>query len=129
MIAEASCSDDITQVLTKYSHHWDISIIMSTQNAFSNGKYCRTQSLQAHYLFLLRSCRERKQLMCLGSQIFPGKSKQFLSVYDDIMNNTWFYHDIPAYMLIVCHPIQTKESVRLLTNVFPSLSLMILYKI
>ena len=115
-----------TEIAIKYSHHYNFSTIISSQNIFFQGKGSRTQSLNSHYIILTRTCRDLKQINYLGSQIFPNQTKAFLAVYKDCMDHP-IANQIP-YLFISCHPLHTKRTCQLLTNIFPPYLLMVLYQ-
>jgi len=48
----------VADILTKISHHRNISIIYVTQNLFDKNKYVRTISLNSHYLVVFENCRD-----------------------------------------------------------------------
>jgi len=48
----------VADILTKISHHRNISILHLTQNLFDKNKYARTISLNAHYLVLFKNPRD-----------------------------------------------------------------------
>ena len=43
----------------KGSHHRNISVILITQNLFHQANYCRTISLNAKYIVLLKNARNK----------------------------------------------------------------------
>ena len=81
LMDEAAASAQICNLFTKISHHLNYSVILLTQNLFNKGKYFRTISLQAQYLFLLKSVRDVSVVINLGKQM--GNSKFLLACYED----------------------------------------------
>ena len=128
-------SDAIRDVLTKKAHHGNFTIITILQNLFPQGKAARTQSLNYHFIFCLRTCRELRQLNYLASQMFPGKTSSFMQIYKDavdsdhmsLMKSSDNIH-VP-YLLIICHPLRTQRDCMLFTNVIPPDDAMIMYKV
>ena len=128
-------SDIIRDILTKKSHHGNFTVISILQNLFPPGKAARTQSLNYHFIFCLRTCRELRQVSHLASQLFPGKSASFMQIYKDAVDST---HSplmkssdgkrVP-YLLIICHPLRTQRECMLFTNVMKSDGPMIMYRL
>jgi len=56
----------VCDLFTKGSHHRNISVILTTQNPFHQGRYCRDISLNAKYLVLLKDVRDKNQFMFLA---------------------------------------------------------------
>ena len=50
-------NEDISRIFTKLSHHMNSSIFFISQSLFFNNKEYRTMSLNAHYLFLMKSIK------------------------------------------------------------------------
>lgn len=78
---EASNSSQVCDLFTKISHHMNYSVILITQNLFNKGKFFRTISLQAQYLFLLKSVRDVSIIASLGRQM--GNSKFLSACYEE----------------------------------------------
>ena len=51
----------VADIVTKISHHRNISVMHLTQNLFDKNKYARTISLSSHYLVLFKICRDAGQ--------------------------------------------------------------------
>ena len=110
LMAETDAS--VTQIFTKSSHHQNISIIYIVQNLFSKCKEMRTISLNAHYICLFKNPRDITQMLTLGRQMYPGKSKYFTEAYKDACQRPHGY--------LLCDLKQsTPEMFRLRTNIFP----------
>jgi hypothetical protein len=73
----------ISDLFTKGSHHRNLSIIYIVQNIFHQGKEIRNISLNAHYIVLFKSPRDKQQMHMLARQINPGKVQEFMRSYDD----------------------------------------------
>ena len=67
-INEVANSADVADMYTKYSHHYNYSVIVLTQNMFAKGKYFRTISLNTHYLWILKSVCDASTVKNLGAQ-------------------------------------------------------------
>ena len=103
------------QMFTVFAHHLKFSLIMLVQNFFT--KHLRHISLNVHYIILTKCARDGSQILTLAKQIFPGKTKAFLEVYDDAMKSSSILGNRP-YIVIDCHPEST--NMRVFTNIFKS---------
>ena len=54
LMSQAEKNKTILDLFTTGSHHSNISVILISQNLFSQGKYARTISLNCHYLFIMK---------------------------------------------------------------------------
>ena len=64
-------SKEVCGFFTKGSHHWNISVILITQNLCHQGRYCGNISLNDKYLVLLKNVRDKNQFMFLDHQVYP----------------------------------------------------------
>jgi hypothetical protein len=111
------------------SHHDEISVISLSQNFYFQGKYARSMNLQVHYLYLLRTKRDKRQISLIGSQSFPGKNKNFLNIFDDATNIPQPEIDglrLPSYLLINMHPYEDSQ-LELTTSLLPPGGTRIMY--
>jgi len=83
------CGNDktILNLFTRGSHHKNISVILLTQNLFNKGKYCRTISLNSHYLIIFNNPRDKSQINHLARQMYPTNSKFLIDAYDKATKN------------------------------------------
>jgi hypothetical protein len=112
LMSETGNGTDVADFFTKKSHHLNISIFFIVQNLFYYGKTMRTISLNAQYILLLKSVRDKQQIASLGRQLFPKKSSFFLDIYNDATLNPY------GYLLIDLHP-KTPDQLRLRTRLLP----------
>lgn len=112
---EIANSRELTAYLTRHSHHRSISILLISQNCFWSGREARTQSLNMHYIVLMRQKRDQKQIRTLARQIASGEStyRTFMKAYNDATSQRPF-----AYLLVSVHP-RDDEALLLRTNIFP----------
>jgi hypothetical protein len=112
---EISNSRELTSYLTKNSHHHGVSIIVLTQNLFWAGKESRTQSLNMHYIVLLKQSRDHKQIRTLARQMTQDQRAyyNFLQAYNDATEKQPF-----SYLLLSLHPRDDKRLL-LRANIFP----------
>ena len=128
LMKEFAQSELMMDVATKLSHHRNFSVINITQNIFIQGKAARSQSLNSGYYILTRTTRDLRQIATLGSQLFPGKSSQFVAVYKDAVDNPVNPNFVP-HLLVGCHPQKTVRGCQLLSNIFSPEGQMILYRL
>ena len=80
---------------------------------YFQGKIMRTLSLNAAYLVLFKNPRDKLQMVTLGEQIYPGKTKQFVQKYEAAVQRSY------GYLFVDLKP-NTKDECRLRTNVLPN---------
>ena len=74
----------VRDMLTRYSHHGDLSVIFLTQNLFYKGKHNRDITLNAGYLIVMKSPRDASSFRDLARQMYPGESSRYLiDAYED----------------------------------------------
>ena len=107
-----SCSknDDVNNLFTRQSHHMNTSVMYITQNLFSQGKYSRTISLNAHYLILMNNPRDRAQILALARQMFPTNPNYLMECYEDATKDKY------GYLFLDLKPT---SKYRIQTGVFP----------
>ena len=79
LMEEVSSSKDIADFYTKFSHHYNYSIITLTQNLFCKGPFFRTISLNSHHFWLMKSVRDISVIKTIGRQM--GKEKLVIEAY------------------------------------------------
>jgi hypothetical protein len=72
-MAQSGKDKRISDRFTKGSHHRNLSIIYIVQNIFHQGKEMRNISLNAHYIVLFKTPRDKQQIYMLARQINPGR--------------------------------------------------------
>ena len=104
--------DRVSQIVTRVSHHKNVSVLYLTQNLFYGSKQNRTMSLNSHYLVLFKNARDATQISHLAGQMYPGKSKFMIESYRDATSNPF------SYLLVDLKP-DTEDRFRLRSNIFP----------
>lgn len=84
-MSSLASNSEVADIFTKYSHHFNYSILIVTQNLFLQGKYFRTISLNCQYLFLLNSIRDTGTIKTLSTQM--GLGKFLFECYEDAMKS------------------------------------------
>jgi hypothetical protein len=102
----------ISDLFTKGSHHRNLSIIYIVQNIFHQGKEMRNISLNAHYIVLFKSPRDKQQISMLARQVNPGRVQEFMRSYEDATRRPH------GYLMLDLKPT-TDDQQRLKTNVLP----------
>ena len=103
---------NIELLFTQGTHHRCVSVILITQNLFPRGKHARTIALNTWYLVLMKNLRDVSQVNVLGRQLYPGKVKGFMEVYQDAL------HSKHGYLIVDMSP-HGEDKYRLRTRIFP----------
>ena len=112
LLSETKSAKAVTQLFTRFAHHNSCFVILAVQNMFEKGSELRTQHLNTQYMVIFKNPRDLLQIRILGSQMFPGKNSYLTSVFQ---NATQKPH---GYLFIDTHQ-NTKDDIRLRTNIFP----------
>jgi len=111
-----SCSNDqrMSDLLTKHSHHKNITVIYIVQNLFPRGKFSRTISLNCHYIVTFKNCRDSLGISTLIQQAFCSKNDRDYAMesFQDATSKLY------GYLLFDLHP-SSSSHLRLRTNIFP----------
>jgi hypothetical protein len=81
----------------------------------------RNTSLNAHYIVLFKSPRDKQQISMLARQIKPGRVQEFMRSYEDATSRPH------GYLMLDLKPT-TDDQQRLKTNLLPSEIAMFLHK-
>ena len=73
----------IANLITKGSHHRNLSVIYIVQNIFHLGKQTRNLNLNAHYIVLFKCPRDKQQVSILARQVNPGNVQEFMKSYEE----------------------------------------------
>ena len=111
LMLESANSDFIQSMVTRESHHKQISCIFINQNIFMQGKSARNQALNSHYYLLAQNLHDQHQLSDFGGRLFPGKGRQFLAIFRDATDNPLQGGPDapPGHLLLCCHPKATRS--------------------
>lgn len=82
---------NVCELFTKGSHHRNISVILTTQNVFHQGKHARDISLNCKYLVFFKNPRDQSQIFPLARQIYPENSRQLIKVYKEVTEKPFSY--------------------------------------
>lgn len=93
---------------TRKGHHRNASVVYITQNLFQQSKSTRTISLNAHYLILFQSPRDKMQIKVLAQQL---QAPHLMSAFNDATSKPH------GYLLIDLKP-DTPNHLRFRTDIF-----------
>ena len=93
---------------TRKGHHRNASLVYITQNLFQQSKASRTISLNAHYLVLFQSPRDKMQIKVLSNQL---QTPHMIPAFNDASSKPH------GYLLVDLKPT-TPNYLRLRTNIF-----------
>ena len=82
LMAQSGKDKRIADLFTRGNHHRNLSVIYIVQNIFHQGKEIRNISLNAHYIVLFKSPRDKQQVSTLARQISPGRVQEFMRSYE-----------------------------------------------
>ena len=91
LMVEAGCNQLVSDIFTKYCHHYNITCILIMQNLFPKGTQMRNISLNANYIVLMKNARDRAQIRHLASQMYPGNAKFLVTAYEDATKKPFSY--------------------------------------
>lgn len=112
LMDSADTAQTMSEIFTKYSHHYNVSCIFILQNLFPKFKQARTISLNAHYIVLMKNNRDKAQIRHLASQAFPENTRFLVESFEDATQNSF------SYLLLDFKP-DTSDKLRIRTNIFP----------
>lgn len=122
---ELSKSSSFTNLVTRGSHHANISIILLTQVLCQRTAEAATQRRNAHYVLLLKSSRDFLQIDYFARQIF-GNNRQkinaFMKIYHEATNVAY------GHLLCSFHPRDPPELL-FRSRIFPNEQPNIVYRI
>ena len=103
--------DVISKIFTVYSHHYNFSVIFTTQNLFN--KSIREISLNSHFVVLFKNCRDATQIQTFMRQAFQENAKNAFQAYKNATS------EARGYLLLDFRP-DTYDSQRIRTGIFPN---------
>ena len=112
LMAQSGKDKRIADLFTKGSHHRNLSIIYIVQNIFHQGKEMRNISLNAHYIVLFKSPRDKQQISMLARQVYPGRVQELMRSYEHATSRPH------GYLMLDLKPT-TDDQQRLKTNILP----------
>lgn len=110
-MTEAGNMGQLEKYFVQGSHHRNLSIVFIVQNIFAKGKAMRTSTLNANYLVLYKTPRDRGQIAILGRQMYPDKWRSFLAAFENATARPYTY-------LVTDLLPSTPDEFRLRSNIF-----------
>lgn len=83
-LMEETKKKSVTKLFSQVAHHAHVTFFLLIQNFFHIE---RSQSLNAHYLWFLRSARDKLQIRTLAIQMYPNNVKFLVHAYEDATRN------------------------------------------
>lgn len=111
LMNEGGSSMKISQMFTRGSHHRNCSILLISQNVFSNSKFFREISLNSKYIVYFKNPRTTLQFKNLIIQMYPEKWRELIKLYKEITQEPYSYifFDLTPHI---------EEILRLRVNIF-----------
>ena len=81
LMEEISRSIPCQHLVTRLTHHCQLSLFILSQNLFQKGGIYRCLSLNTHYFIFMRTHRDHAQLLYFGRQVFPLKPSLLYNAY------------------------------------------------
>jgi len=78
---DSAYSINVSELLTKCSHHRNFSLVLITQNLFHQVPLSRDISLNSKYIVEFKNPRDRIQVVHLARQIYPENISSFHKTY------------------------------------------------
>jgi len=108
LMQESAKSPQITQLLTRGSHHLDLFTITLSQNLYSGGREQASQNRNYHYTVLFKNPADTRYVKALGSR-WLGDSRAFWQMYEKATRR-------PIGYLVIDHHPRTEEAIRFRTH-------------
>lgn len=108
LMVEASKSRDMTQLLTRDTHHSDLFTITLCQNLYPGGREQVSQNRNYHYAVLFKNPADTRYVKALGNR-WLGDSQAFWEIYKRATDNPY------GYLVVDNHP-RTPEALRFRTH-------------
>ena len=110
LMAAVSNNARMEDLFSRESHHYSISVLYISQNAFRQGKSSRSIALNVHYTILMSNPRV-SQVMTLGHQFGIGKALK--EAFLDATSKKRF-----SYLILLASP-RDASGFSMITHVFP----------
>ena len=87
---DASKDKRIVNLLTRDSHHRNLSVIYIVQNLFHQAKGSHSISLNSHYLLLFKNTQDKLQVLTLAKHMYPGQTDFLLNQYEEAVKRPFW---------------------------------------
>lgn len=112
MMHEVCKSEEMEKIFTQKCHHKHLSVIYITQNLYQQGKNSRSITLNSSYIILFQNIRDVLQVSMMGKQLYPGRSRMFVKIYEDAVKEPH------SYLVLNLLP-NTDNKYRMVSKIFP----------
>jgi len=109
LMQETTKSPQITQLLTRGTHHLDLFTITLSQNLYPGGREQTSQNRNYHYTVLFKNPADTRYVKALGNR-WLGDSQAFWQMYQKATHQPFGY-------LVIDHHPRTKEAIRFRTHI------------
>ena len=99
----------VLDLFTKHSHHRNITVIYLCQDLFSNGKFAKTISRNAHFIVAFKNSRDQLRMRNLLLQSFPTRWQEVMETFRKVTDRPF------GYMLLDLHPT-SQDDQRILSH-------------
>lgn len=119
LMNEAGADRKLADFFTKKVHHRGISVCFLVQRMFPPHTEFRTMSRNTSYLVVFKNPRDRSEIQCLGSQVYPKTRFLQESFHDATLR--------PHGYIVMNFKQSCDESLRVMTNILPHEAPVIVY--
>ena len=112
LMNSAGKSNNVADLFTKGCHHRDLSVILTLQNFFHQGRSMRDVHTSCLYNILMKNPRDMSFIHFAERQMFPDKKNYLVDSYKLATERPFGYLGID-----LCQ--ETPDEERLFTNIFP----------
>jgi len=104
-LMESAYSTKVSQLLTKGSHHRNISLVLITKNLFHQGPSSRDISLNSKDTVVFKNPRSKTQIVQLVRQVYIENISNFRKTYREVCKDphTYLFLDLTNRLKIFCH--------------------------
>ena len=113
LVEEIGRSREICNLFIRDMHHKNISVLFLYQNLFHQSRFMRTISLNLLYFVLMKTFRDKAQILHLARQMFPDCPALAMEAYNDAVNSKK-----RGGYLVITNVTTADEEDRLATNIF-----------
>ena len=116
----SSSSTSVADLVTKGSHHRNLTVIYLMQNVYNQGKSHRTISLNSHNSVVFCNGRDESQFHRMAFQICPNDGKWLVDLFTDATSK-------PNGYLVLDHYPSTHEDQTVVTYILYGIRLLTIY--
>ena len=110
LMAEGGNAQTVVDILTKHSHHCNITVLYLCQDLFLTGKFAKTINRNVHYIVAFKNPRDSLGLRTMLLQAFPGQWREALECYKEATGRPF------GYAVFDFHPRSADDSKRIFSH-------------